>query len=415
MTLLALVAGVLGLPGAGPPPAAALAPSTSGTIVYLKGHDIYVARPDGSGERRLTTDGTAANPWRTPSGADDGTVLAARGTTVVRMDQWGTVLNSFDPDDLWDSAGQTIGGQVVHAVVSPDGSRVAYTYAHRTCPPGGACRIRYTTAISASTQLTSAQQYGFAFYPDPSWITGSRLVTGGLTDELHVFTPGVQETIWFYDGQPNPADQHDLAEPAMSRDGSMLATVRGVGAEQHMAIWEVNGDILNGPVRAGEPGIWPTLTCAWGQAAFASPTFSPDSTSLAWAEGDGVWMVEDPLGCDDAPSLVIPGASSPHWTAAPLHSVRPIYGFAQGAKPALKAKGKVRAGKKLRATAGTWSPAPTAVRYQWLRNGKPIKKATKPVYKVKSKDRNRKISVRVTVSRTGYHDAAAVSRKVKVK
>ncbi|WP_436698866.1 hypothetical protein [Nocardioides sp. BYT-33-1] len=414
LTALALVVSVLGLPGAGPSPAAA-APSTAGTIVYLKGYDIYVARPDGSGERRLTTDGTAANPWRTPSGADDGTVVAARGTRVVRMDQWGTELNSFDPPDLWDSAGQTIGGTIVHAVVSPDGSRVAYTYEHHTCPPHGACRLRQTTAISASTGLTDARQYGFAFYPDPSWVTGSRLVLGGTSDDLNMFDPGVSQNAWFYDAQPNVTDPHDLFEPTISRDGTMMATVRGVGTEQHMGAWELNGDILRGPIRAGEPAIWPTLTCKWEQAQFSSPTFSPDSSSLAWATGDGIWMTEDPLDCNAA-SLTIPGAYAPHWTNAALQSVRPTYSFAKGADPVVTAKkGKVKVGKKLHATAGSWSPAPTAVRYQWLRNGKPIKKATGPSYKVKKKDRNRKLSVRVTVSRGWYADAVAVSKKVKVK
>ncbi|MBM7518393.1 hypothetical protein [Nocardioides nitrophenolicus] len=422
--VLALVAGVLGLPGAGPSPAAA-APSNAGTIVYLKGYDIYVARPDGTGERRLTTDGTLNNPWRSPSSADDGTVVAGRGPLVVRMDQWGTVLNSFDPPDLWDSAGETIGGTIQHVQVSPDGSRVAYTFEHHSCPPRGACRLRWTTAISASTALTSALPYGFAFFPDPSWVTGSRLVTGGNTDDLHMFDPGVSENLWFNDAQPNVSDQHDLFEPAISRDGSMMATVRGVGPEQHMGIWQLNGNILTGPIRAGVPAIWPTLICKWIEASFSSPTFAPDSSSLAWAEGDGIWVLEDPLGCDIPPSLVVPGGYAPHWSAAALQSVRPTYptppgggagsGFALTAAPTVKAKGTARVGTRLRATAGTWRPAPSAVRYQWLRDGKAITKATKASYRIKKVDRKHRISVRVTVSRAGYADAVATSRKVKVR
>ncbi|WGX95964.1 hypothetical protein [Nocardioides sp. L-11A] len=415
LTMLALVASVLGFPGAGPAPATA-APSNAGTIVYLKGYDVYVARPDGTGERRITTDGTAAEPWVSPSAADNGTVVAARGTSIVRMDQWGTFLNSFDPPDLWDSAAETIGGRIDHVVVSPDGSRVAYTYEHHTCPRyGGPCRLRWTTAISASTGLTDARQYGFAYYPDPSWVTGSRLVTGGDTDDLNMFDPGVSQNAWFYDAQPNVTDPHNLFEPTISRDGTMMATVRGEGAEQHIASWQLNGDILRGPVGPGRPEIWPDLACKWLDSGSSSPTFSPDSTSLAWADGAGVWAVEDPLDCNDA-TLVIPGASAPHWTNAALQSVRPVYNFGKGASPTVEAKkGKVKVGKKLHATAGSWSPAPTAVRYQWLRNGKPIKKAASPTYKVKKKDRGRKLSVRVTVSRAGYADAVAVSKKVKVR
>jgi hypothetical protein len=422
LTVLTLVAGALVLPAGGLSPATAV-PSASGTIVYLKDHDVHVARPDGTGERRLTSDGTAARPWRTPSSADDGTVIAARGTTIVRMDQWGTILNVIDPPDVWDSAGQTIGGQVTHAAVSPDGARVAYTYQHHTCPPRGSCRMRWTTAISSSHALTPPEQYGFAFYPDPSWVTGSRLVTGGDTDDLHVFDPGVSENLWFYDAQPNVSDPHDLFEPAISRDGSMMATVRGIGTDQHMGIWQLNGNILTGPIRAGTPSNWPTLICKWIEASFASPAFSPDSSSLAWAEGDGVWVLEDPLGCDAPPSLVIPGASAPHWSAAPLQSVRPTYpqpgqpgsALALIGAPTVKAKGTARVGTRLRATTGTWQPAPTRVRYQWLRDGKAIKRATKASYKVKAADRRHRLSVRVTVSRAGYAAADAVSAKVRVK
>lgn len=414
--MLALAVGALGPPGTGAPSAAA-APSNAGTIVYLKGYDIYVARPDGTGERRLTSDGTKADPWLSPSGADDGTVVAARGTLAVRMDQWGTILNRFDPPDLWDSAGQTIGGKVVHTVVSPDGSKVAYTYQHYTCPPQGACRTRWTTAVSASTRLTSPAQYGFAFYPDPSWVNEARLILGGNTDDLHVFDLATSTKMWFYDAQPNVSDPHDLFEPAVSRDGSTLATVRGVGAEQHLMAWTVGGNILSGPL----PG-WPTWQCKLtGADSFTSPTFAPDDTSLAWAAPDGVWVMEDPLACQTDPSLAIPGARSPHWTSAALQSIRPTYpdppapGFTLTSAPTLKSKGAVRVGKRLRATAGRWTPAPTAVRYQWLRDGKPIKKATKAAYQVKRADRAHRLSVRVTVRRTGYAAAVAVSKKVKVK
>jgi hypothetical protein len=415
-TVLTLVAGVLGPPVVAATSAAA-APSNAGTIVYLKGHDVYVARPDGTGERRLTRNGTAASPWRSPSGADDGTVVAARGTVVVRMDQWGTILNSFDPPDLWDSAGQTIGGQVVHAVVSPDGSKVAYTYQHYTCPPQGACRTRWTTAVSAATALTSPQRYGFAFYPDPSWVTGSRLILGGNTDDLNVFDLATSTRMWFYDAQPNVTDPHDLFEPAVSRDGSTLATVRGVGAEQHLMAWTVSGNILSGPM----PG-WPTWTCRFtGAESFSSPTFAPASTSLAWTEPDGVWVMEDPLACETDPALAIPGGRAPQWTGAALQSVRPTYpdppasAFALTSAPTLKSKGAVRPGKRVRATAGSWTPAPTAVRFQWLRDGKPIKKATQAAYRIKRADRRHRLSVRVTVRRAGYVDAVAVSKKVKVK
>jgi len=73
--------------------------------------------------------------------------------------------------------------------------------------------------------------------------------------------------------------------------------------------------------------------------------------------------------------------------------------FAKTPTPTIAGTAKV--GKKLTAKPGTWSPAPT-LRYQWLRNGKVIKGATRATYQLVKADRGRKITVRVTASRTGY-------------
>ena len=83
-----------------------------------------------------------------------------------------------------------------------------------------------------------------------------------------------------------------------------------------------------------------------------------------------------------------------------------------------KIKGKARVGKKLTALPGTWGPAPVTLTYQWLRNGKPIAGATGVKYKLKNKDKGKKISVTVTGAKSGYTSASATSpqtKKVKKK
>jgi hypothetical protein len=58
------------------------------------------------------------------------------------------------------------------------------------------------------------------------------------------------------------------------------------------------------------------------------------------------------------------------------------------------------------------------VKLQWLRNGKPIKMATKAKYKLVGGDKGKKISVRVAGMKTGYQTAFATSKatgKVKAK
>ncbi len=52
--------------------------------------------------------------------------------------------------------------------------------------------------------------------------------------------------------------------------------------------------------------------------------------------------------------------------------------------------------------------------YQWLRNGKKIKGATKKTYKVKKADLGKKLSVKVTASLSGFPSRSATTAKVKV-
>ncbi|MDR3201615.1 MAG: FIVAR domain-containing protein, partial [Bifidobacteriaceae bacterium] len=90
-----------------------------------------------------------------------------------------------------------------------------------------------------------------------------------------------------------------------------------------------------------------------------------------------------------------------------------------GAVKALKAArpkiaGQAVVGKKLRAKAGAWTPA-AHLAYQWYRGGKAIAKATKAVYKVKRADRGKKISVKVTGSKSGYAAVTKASAKKKIK
>ena len=66
-------------------------------------------------------------------------------------------------------------------------------------------------------------------------------------------------------------------------------------------------------------------------------------------------------------------------------------------------------GKTVKAKYGSWTPSPSKVKYQWLRNGVPISHATKSSYKLGTKDVGTEISVRVTVSRSHYVTTTAIS------
>ena len=99
--------------------------------------------------------------------------------------------------------------------------------------------------------------------------------------------------------------------------------------------------------------------------------------------------------------------------APPAPPVAPPVALASTASPTVS--GKFVVGKKLTSTTGAWSQNPSSVRYQWLRNGKPIGGATGSTYKLAGKDEGRKVSVQVTVGAPNHLDGTATSAAKKVK
>lgn len=63
--------------------------------------------------------------------------------------------------------------------------------------------------------------------------------------------------------------------------------------------------------------------------------------------------------------------------------------------------GTAKSGHTLTAHRGTWSPKP-AYTYRWYRNGVAVSGATHSTYKLTSKDKGKKITVKVTGKRSGY-------------
>jgi len=109
-----------------------------------------------------------------------------------------------------------------------------------------------------------------------------------------------------------------------------------------------------------------------------------------------------------APPVAAPPVAAPPATVAPDAGPPTV----NTRKPTVKGTAKVGKTLKVRSK-GTWTPKPSAYTYQWLRNGKAIKKATSSSYKLTTKDRKKKITLRVTAQRPGSADVAATSSKTK--
>ncbi|MFF4400475.1 Tat pathway signal protein [Streptomyces sp. NPDC001480] len=100
------------------------------------------------------------------------------------------------------------------------------------------------------------------------------------------------------------------------------------------------------------------------------------------------------------------------WTdgTATSPAVTVAKGDAPKATKAPAISGTAKIGKTLKTTTGTWSPAATSYSYQWYAGGKAISGATKSSLVLKSAQKNKKITVKVTAHRTGHTDGSAVSK-----
>lgn len=389
--------------------AANAAAPPGGTIVFLDGHDIWLTNGDGSRRYRVTYDGTAASPYLSPSMSDGGVIAAGKGPFLVRMKQNGTVLNRMDPKPMTNSVGHPVDGPPVNVAISPDGSKIAYTMIGYGCPIGTDCMARGVTGVTSATRLTGPTMR--SYYWEPSWLSNTRLmVHGGYGSHISLQDAGSSAAHWFDDSDVfGDLDSTDLGDAAVSRDGRALVAVRGYGPDKHLINYRVTGD-----PRTGSPAALatPTALCVSGtDADLGETSWSPDGRAVVTADSSGLVLMYPGQPCSATTYDVLGAGSEPHWSAARL-SPGPRQ-FALGSRP--KISGTAKVGRKLTASSGRWSPAPGAVKYRWLRNGKSIAGATKRTLVVKGRDRGKRISVRVTVTKSGYQTRSVTSPAKRVR
>ncbi len=175
----------------------------------------------------------------------------------------------------------------------------------------------------------------------------------------------------------------------------------------------ISGTAVVGSTLTALPGTWVPADAAFGFVwkADGSPIAgATSSTYVATAADVGKQLTVTVTGTKAS-------WNSGSATSSPTAAVTPaeVPSVVAGA-PTIK--GKAQVGKTLTALPGTWGPAPVTLTYQWLRNGVPIAGATGSKYKLKNKDKGKKISVKVTGARSGFTSASATSpqtKKVKKK
>jgi hypothetical protein len=423
--LIALFVAISGIAVITSSPAHAASP---GSIVFIKNHNVWIADGDGGRQRQLTSDGRPDSSWSTPTQSDTGLVVAVNGPRIYRMDQFGTVLGSFIPPRLKNSLGDLVTNfPINHVAVSPDGSKLAFTYVRVVA--GGPERFSTGYAKVDGTTLGAPQSY----FDNPSWVTSTRtLENGGGGSMMNLRDVGTDGHIYWWDDL-----EYDVSDAEIARDGQSMTAVRTRSGGDSQIMWY---SLPNSNVQTNNDPNYPTARCAttW-EPVIGGPTIAPDGSSIAWSEPDGIWIKRNAAGActNPAPTLLIPGGSEPSWSAAAVQAppvtnpvpttpvpttpvpTTPVPTQPQSNKFVVKQKprvvGKARVGQVLKATRGVWSPAASSYQFRWLRDGKTIKKATKVAYRLTRADKRKKISVRVIVKRSGYKSTFSNSKPVVVR
>jgi hypothetical protein len=381
-----------------------------GSVVFIRDHDVWVARGDGTSARRVTSDGTQRLAYGSPSQADDGTIVAQLGDDIVRMTPEGRVLNRLDPAPLRNSVGHPIDGHPAQVAISPDGARVAYSFTSFECTNG--CLERWATGVTRAGSLESADRYGTSFGNTPQWISNTRLLQGGGGgSEVKLQDLGQDERRWFTDldtGSGDTFDFEDLADPVLSPDQRHLAAVRGSGDDTHIFWYAVSGS----PRTDAAPATPARLCKTNPLPGIAEPTFGADGR-LGFTYRRELYVTTDPARCDAPIEVVLTDVDQPSFSAwsyrdapapvsAPVNTVRPTI------------TGAARPGGRVRARVGTWrSTTPITYAFQWLRDGRAVRGATSSGYRVTGADRGRAIAVVVTARNAGG-TSPATSRAVRV-
>ena len=289
-------------------------------------------------------------------------------------------------------------------------------------------RPGYTTIARVATPTPAIAKAKLVATPTPK-ITGKATVGEALTAVPGTWGPGpVPLTYQWYRGTTAIPGASAASYTVQAADlGAKLKVVVAAAKPGYETVAETSGPtaaVAKGTLSA-TPTPKVTGTTTVGQTLTADAgTWAPAPVALTyqWLRGTtaikGATASTYVLQAADATSTirvavtgVKAGFNTVVETSGATDAVAALNQITAGKA---KITGTARVGKTVKASPGTWGPGEVKLSYRWYRGSKAISGATKSSYKLKSADKGKTISVRITGSRTGFTSAMAKA-SIKVK
>jgi hypothetical protein len=295
----------------------------------MRGGNLFVGRPDGSHLHQVTHL-TKGDGYEYPTQTDNGQIVAQRGLTlIVKMDRNGKQIGTALKVATGPNNPEALHTFVFGPDVSPNGQKVAASillfegvYDPSTGVSGTQAQaqtLNYYT-FSPAKQIHKLFLAGTDLM-SPFWVDNSRVLVFApyniTAPEVYTSTPTGDDHNWFadtIDGDDLLARQ-SIDKGELTRNGKLLALVRGVNLQNEWRKASIQVYTVSGL------GTDPTPVCSLAaqHGQLGKVTWSPDGTTLAWSDSNGVWeSAIDPTAtnCGFAPKLVFKGGKNPDWGPA---------------------------------------------------------------------------------------------------
>ena len=356
------------------------------------------------------------------------------------------IQNGMPSTRPWEGNGNASNWGVAMASATDQTPRVGAVawYQPHVTPAGSAGHVAYVEAVISDTEIIVSEDYwggnfywrritktgggwpsGFIHFNDaavepttPPVISGTPAVGSPLEVAVGAWTPEPTSVTvrWLADGVAIPGATTTAYVPTPDVKGKAL-TAEVVAEKESFTAGRaalVTAPVAPGtlqvtapPAIQGVPEVGQTLTLsetAWSPQPTKTVTqWYADGAPIDGATGPTLVLGRDHVGRRIS-ARVIGSAKAYRKLRASAPETEPVLAKAVRITRSFAIEGRAQLGRKLVARAGDVRPSNASVAYAWLRDGKPVAKATHEDYTVRRADIGHSLALQVTLTHPNFRE-----------